>query len=136
MGRFFLSFWAGSWPTVAASVLIALIGSSLVRSHQRLTLVVITISIWLAVAATNWFRLAHFLREHSNWSIPMRQAWYTSAWSGVWLALVAFATYALTRFRWPSAVRLACAVGIAVLLPPITSAGMLFAGCLFLGECP
>ena len=136
MGRFFLDFWAGSWPTVAGCVLVALIGSSLGRSHQRLTLVVIAIGIWLAIAATNWLRLDHFLREHSNWSIPMRQAWYTSAWSGVWLILVAFASYALTRFRWPSAVGLACAVGIALLLPPLTSAGLLFVGCLLFGECP
>jgi hypothetical protein len=136
VGRFFLDFWAGSWPTVAGCVLVALIGSSLGRSHQRLTLVVIAIGIWLAIAATNWLRLDHFLREHSNWSIPMSQAWYTSAWSGVWLILVAVASHTLTRFRWPSAVGLACAVGIALLLPPLTSAGLLFVGCLLFGECP
>lgn len=136
MGRFFLDFWTGSWPTVAGCVLLALMASRLLRSDQRLRLVLITFGIWLAVAATNWLRLAYFLRGHSSWSIPMSHAWNTSAWSGVWLALVALVSYALTRFRWPSAIQLACAVGVAFLLPPLTSAGLLFVGCLFFGECP
>jgi len=136
LGRFFLNFWIGSWPTVAGCVLVAVIASRPLVPISRSLRALITLGIWFAVAGTNWLRLVHFLREHSEWSIPMSYAWYTSAWSGVWLALVAFASYGLRRLRWASTVQLACAIGIALFLPPLASAALMLMGCLLLGQCP
>jgi integral membrane sensor domain MASE1 len=127
---------ASDWPLIVGAVLLALLATTLLRGRSYLALSVTTISIALAVAIVNWLRMRHYLSEHPRFFYPTRELWIDAAWYAVYLAIIAAATHGVTRLRWPLAVQVAAAVGIAVLLPPGATVTMLFVGCYFFAACP
>ena len=136
MGSILIDFARHNWPVMAGALAIALVGTLVARRRGLGLLLVVGLVTWTALTITNQVRLTRFLRHNPTWSVPSSEIWVDSAWGGLMLALVVVVVALIARRRWPLAVQLSAAVGLAVVIPPFGAAGLLVVGCYVFGSCP